>query len=259
LENTKHSFKCGPFEVLRIAHAGHQHMKEINAQGDIVLKACRRNHFLAYRPSLSQGKLVEADKQKWAMEMPAGQHRIQKSWAADRYTWLSDAGVPKAPDWSFKTGANVKCIEDMEDATCFAEEGSKILLSSWLEDPDLCEGVEDPGVSLDVDEDALEGMVAINAQMAVKLRRREQAVHELTTSQAPDQKQKAKKAEDRAKIRLALKEVLPEWKEQLKGELKEFSRAQLLRALVPVAGKSSKQKKDEVRKASQAFKCEPNC
>ncbi len=67
MEGARHSFKCGPFEVLRIAHAGHPHMKEINAQGDIVLKACRRNHFLAYRPSLSQGKLVEVGEQKWAM------------------------------------------------------------------------------------------------------------------------------------------------------------------------------------------------
>ncbi len=79
---------------------------------------------------------------------------------------------------------------------------------------------------MDADEDDLEGMVAINAQMSVKLRRREQAVHELTTSQAPDKKYKEKKAEDRAKIRLALKEVLPEWKEQLKGEMKNCSRAQ---------------------------------
>jgi hypothetical protein len=132
LEGVKHVFKCGPFEVLRIAHAGHQHMKEINAQGDIVLKACRRNHFLAYRPSLSQGKLVKAGEQKWAMEMPEGQHRIMASWAEGRYQWLNDAGVPKAPDWSFKTGANVKSIEDMEDATCLAEEGSKIMRSSWL-------------------------------------------------------------------------------------------------------------------------------
>ncbi len=99
---------------------------------------------------------------------------------------MNDAGVPKAPEWSFKTGANVKSIEDMEDVSCFGDEGSKIMLSSWLEDPDLCDGVEDPGVSLDIDEDELEGMVAINAQMSVKLRRREQAVHELTTSQAPE-------------------------------------------------------------------------
>ncbi len=245
--------------MVRSVKTGHQHMKEINAQGDIVLKACRRNHFLAYRPSLSQGKLVKAGEQKWAMEMPEGQHRSQKSWADDRYTWLNDAGVPKAPNWSFKTGANVKSIEDMEDVSCLGDEGSKIWRASWLEDPVLCDGVEDPGVSLDIDEDDLEGMVAISAHMSVKLRRREQAVHELTTSQAPDKKSKEQKAEDRAKIRLALKEVLPEWKAQLQDELKEFSRAQLLKALVPVAGKPGRQNKDELKKAGQVFKCNPTC
>ena len=73
-------------------------MVEHNAKEDIVLKGLRANGMLCHKPV--DGKLVKTEVDTKLRELPVGQHRMKQSWLKDRYNWLDEKGVPKAPDWS---------------------------------------------------------------------------------------------------------------------------------------------------------------
>ena len=160
------------------------------------------------------------------------------SWHKDRYNWLNAKGVPKDADWSEGCGPGIEGVEDMEDATHNAEEGCKVQLQSWKEDPTLRLGVHEPAVSLDFDGDGLEALTRVKERFALEVRRRTQIVDELLSDQRKSDARRNRKQKSRAKIKLALKALLPEWRAQMRGQLGEFSRRQLLEVLIPQAGVS---------------------
>lgn len=77
-------FVCGLYEMLSIAAAAHEWQVSLNLKDEIVLKGLRRNGMLAYRPSLTEGKLVRSDTQKWAEDKPEGNHRMPEKWLKKR-------------------------------------------------------------------------------------------------------------------------------------------------------------------------------
>jgi hypothetical protein len=231
MQDQSASFRCGPYEVLRISYEAHVHMVELNAKENTVVRALRRNGMLSYRPSLSQNKMVRSDEQDWASgeDMKEGSHRIPKCWFDDRYSWL-EGGIPQKPEWE-RCGADVKCPQDMEDPTAHGDQGAKVELACWKDDEELKHGVEEPCIEIDVDEDGLESLDAISLQRSVKLARRHAEVDKLLTKQvtAPD----AVKQNKRAKIRSALRTVTAEWRADQRDMLSKYSRAQLLQSLCP--------------------------
>ena len=69
------TFKCGPKQVLRVAHGCHEAMVERNASENVVLAGLRRNGMLSWRPCLSRRCLVRSDSQPWAQKLPEGSQR----------------------------------------------------------------------------------------------------------------------------------------------------------------------------------------
>ena len=113
--------------MLEIAFAAHEYMEEMNVVKNVVLAGLRRNGMLAYRPSLSAKKLVRACEQPWAAKLSQGSHRMPARWLEDRFSWLSDDGVPLKPDYS-NLGDGVKVFEDMIDPV-LSEESDKTMLT----------------------------------------------------------------------------------------------------------------------------------
>jgi hypothetical protein len=79
-------FKCGPYEMVKIAHAGHKAMVAHNEKSNLVLAAMRRNGFLHWRPD-GEGKLVLSELQDWCknpgtdlVKLVEGSHRLKPSW-----------------------------------------------------------------------------------------------------------------------------------------------------------------------------------
>ena len=58
---TRATFKCGPYEQLRIACEALEKLDADNVDTSNLLAAMRRNGFLALRPDLEQGRLVRVD------------------------------------------------------------------------------------------------------------------------------------------------------------------------------------------------------
>ena len=65
------SLKCGPFELLKVISASLKRLEQVTLEENLVLAAARRNGMLAWRPSVSQGMLVDAGKQAWCKDVPA--------------------------------------------------------------------------------------------------------------------------------------------------------------------------------------------
>ncbi len=234
-EGVKAKFRCGPYEILRVAYEGHMYVKEKNATEDLILRACRRNYLMSKRPSLSQQRLLRCDEQAWCADMPEGSHRIMSSWATGRYSWVDPKDVPLDAEWD-KCGKGVEVVEDMEDATTHGPEGSKVGLRSWAQRKDLKDGVEEPALAIEADEEDLGGAEANATFLGVKLRRRKQLTDTLLSKQGADPKRKAKRHLEKQKIRLALAEVGEQWREFQHGQMEFHSRFQLVEAFIPHAG-----------------------
>ena len=232
MEGQSASFRCGPYEVLRISYEAHVHMVELNAKENTVLRALRRNGMLSYRPSLTQNKMVRTDEQDWASgeDMKEGSHRIPKCWFEDRYSWCEE-GIPQKPQWE-RCGDDIKGPQDMEDPTAHGEEGAKVELACWKDDEVLKDGVEEPAIMIEVDEDGLESLDAMSLQRSVKVARRLAEVDKLMTSQVK-QPTDGLKHQKRAQIRSAVRRVKAEWRTDQRELLSKYSRAQLLQALCP--------------------------
>ena len=132
------NFKRTPLEEIKIAHAGHVHLEELNSKQNLVVAGLRRNGLLSWRPDVEKKSFVRADSQPWCKDLAEGSHRYPKSWLADRYSWLSEDGVPCEADWK-SCGKRVKTHKDMEDATAHGEEGAVVKMSCWADVPELKE------------------------------------------------------------------------------------------------------------------------
>ena len=254
-------FKCGPYEILRISYEAHVHMEQKNEAENTVLAGMRQNFMLSYRPNLRTGKMERCDTQEWCQQaeeeektsgrMSEGSHRIQSSWAENRYNWLDEHGRPNPPEWQ-KCGKEVQAPEDMEDATSNGEAGCKIKLASWEKDEVLKEGVEENCIMIDdVGEDVLGGVESTRFLESVKARRLKVEVDKLLTEQGPKaDKEQLKKKDARQKLRAAVRMASEEWRKEQHELMKKFSRKQLLSIFIPSAGHKVKAKpKPEAEKA----------
>ena len=166
------SFRCGPYEVLRVAYAAPVHIEKINAESNIVLKGLRRNGMLSYRPDLTQRCLKRADEEKWTQGLPLGSHRYPERWLTDRFAWMTETGEPLEPEFR-KCGKGVSRLEDMQDFEPNGPEGCKVQLSTWQGAmwqgaPELAQGFELPYLSIEADGEDLDA--AVVAELAEELR-----------------------------------------------------------------------------------------
>jgi hypothetical protein len=235
------SFKCGHYEILKISFEGHEYMESLNAENQKVLMGSRRNGMLSYRPSLSAGKLVRSEEQEWAKDMPESSHRIPKSWWHKRYEGMDEDGVPKQPEWR-SCGSKVETHEDMVDVTSFGPENGTVKLASWKDIEELKNGIEEPCISIEIDEDGLEGLEAMHLQKSVKEQRLNVEVNKMLTQQVKKPAATIHKRHKRAMLRKLGRKTLRKWREGQRSLLGEYSRLQLLGALVPVAGAKKKKK-----------------
>ena len=107
-----------------------------------------RNYLLSYRPDFEQQRLVKAIDEPWAKGFTEGNHRIRKEWAAERYQWLDDQGVPSPLPFQ-QMGAGVACMADMEEHSYHGPEGAKVSLASWQGTEE--ESVQEVSVNLDLE------------------------------------------------------------------------------------------------------------
>ena len=129
-EGVEPCYKCGPYEILRIAYKACKYVEQQNLETQLLLKCLRQNGFLAYRPDFEKKCLVKVEdienpRQTWADDKPIGSHRLKKAWVAKRWDNV-EHGIPKQPNWD-GSGLGVKKIEDMEDATQHGDIKGKVV------------------------------------------------------------------------------------------------------------------------------------
>ena len=243
-ENTNCIFRCGPYECLRIAVEACKYVEKQNKETNNLLKCPRGCGWLARRPDFEAKKMVTVEHEPWAKEFPLGNHRMPAAWIEERLKFVDADGVPVEANWD-GSGPGVKTVEDMEDVTQHGDLGCKVQLECLKEQhPD---GIEEPSVVLECDADLSSEMPddksfleQINAEVE---QRRKRAVDEfLSTQVKAGDKKKKEKQQARAKIKDALRVLLPRWRKQMRVEGLKFSRKQLLEALVPRAGEKGKRK-----------------
>jgi hypothetical protein len=72
--------KCGPYEILRITYEAICHIEQQKSDHEVLLKAMRRNGYLAYRPDFEQQKLIPVDESSpWVKGKPQGNHRMPQA------------------------------------------------------------------------------------------------------------------------------------------------------------------------------------
>jgi hypothetical protein len=127
-QKVRSTFKTVAFEMMWILSKAQSEIEHQCLETDFVLQAARRNHLLAWRPRLAENKFVEAEEEGWASEFPAGSHRIDKGWAADRLKWLLPSGKAPAPDWSLQDKAASEA--DLEEISYI--ESEKLQMSRYF-------------------------------------------------------------------------------------------------------------------------------
>ena len=244
-EKTPCILKCGPYEILRITYEAVCYIEQQNLEFEVLLKALRRNGYLAYRPDFANQKLVPVDENEpWVKDKPQGNHRMPAAWIEQRYSFLNDHGIPLEANWE-NCGAGVKKVEDMEDATSHGPLGCRVQLECCKETHP--KGLLEPSVSLecgvDVDENDEDDIGGLLKLKELEHNRRRVAIDKHLTSQVPKQELSAKAAQ-RAKINQSLKILLPAWREEMRKKVGiECSRKQMLQALIPKAGETKKTEK----------------
>ena len=216
------SFRCGPLEILRIAYESHMAVKELNERENLVLAGLRRNSTLSLRPCLRTRRTVRSDTQDWCKNLPEGSHRYPRSWLEHRYEWQTPEGVPMKPTWE-KCGANVKEAEDMEDYTNHGPESCKVKLSCWGAGTELGEGVEEPLVSIECDQEKLD--LKLNVEIANEAKAA--LVAEFVDSVVSKTEDNGRKATDKKRRKLqrqAMRNALRTWRQEQRKLLNEYSR-----------------------------------
>lgn len=237
------NFKCGPYEVLKLAFEAHSHCAEVSIKNNLVLAGLRRNGMLSWRPVPEENKFVRSDSQPWAKDLPEGSHRYPSSWLRMRYDWLHEDG-PEEPLWD-KCGKHAGSLEDMADTCYHGLEGDKVRLGCWKGSA-LEKGEDEPCIVIDADEENLEAKLCTEMHQRSREAKRNEILDKmLSGGQKPGGKEKANKTM-RAKRRLArasMRKALKVWRVEQREMLKQYSRQQLLEALVPAAGaKTARQK-----------------
>jgi len=257
------SHRVGQYELLRIAAAAHDHMVELNLEKNVVLAGLRRNGMLAWRPSLSQGKLVRSDEQEWTKSLPQGNHRMPAEWMKQRHEWMVD-GIPQKPEWK-GCGAGVKGIEDMTDIVPETGSDVKLVLKSWAADPELkkdkelLEGLPEHGVILEFDEQFAADLsldeTVLEMRQAIDEARKSFVENKWMKKQIVSSGARQRRKERRVMTRRYARGLLKIWKAEQAELLSKYSRRQLLAAFIATAGakkkKKNKNKSKDGKKASE--------
>jgi len=243
-------FKCGPYELLRVAQAGQQALEKQNLEHHTILSAAWRNGLLSWRPSLVKGVLERSDSQQWAAELKEGSGRLHSKWLDNRYSYLDATGKPVEPDWSRSDSAAE--LADMEELDYSSRQAENRYLTSLQKEP-LPEYHIELG---DVEEADAEIFSAEAALMQKPPRERFQdakALQLLTDAKEPEVV-KDKKAEKKS-MRRARLVFRKEFRQQVKTQMaKGLSREEVLRSIVAQA-KVQKSKKKSNKKTLEATLC----
>ena len=221
------------------------------------VKGCRR-------PKIGEKRFVRVADEAWAQEryekgsskegqlkFPFKSHRLRSSWIEKRFDHLDEEGIPKKMrlaieeeeqnyDEPAKLSDNVlkDCEELHEKGELTKEELEDLRGETWFEQ-ELLIAVEMPEM------EKYKEIMKTPAQM-----RRERGIDEHLTSQVPRQRtrsraqvEKAREKKHQRKIRIANKR---EELSKLKSE--GYSRAALLRTVVPKAGSKSQKVKVNIKK-----------
>jgi hypothetical protein len=87
---------------MKVLYGSVMEFKKVADEGELVLRALRRNGHLAYIPKDGKFQKLTEELCPWISKMelgPLGSHRYPKSWLDERYSWTI-GGVPQKPDWS---------------------------------------------------------------------------------------------------------------------------------------------------------------
>ena len=221
---------------LALHHCMEEMMKR-NEERWWVLKGLRRNGWLAVRPNLETSRM-EWVEEEWAEGMPLGSSRIPHGWLKQRASWLREDGVIEVPRWEKAAGATE--VADLAEW-------------SYLEGSNEQGEEEEEEPVLDCLDD-LDWAQAASLQLSPELRRlawlrgRKESAEQKDLAKRRREKRK-KRAEVRKKTALTAEE-----KEEVKSKLQKTSRDEMMRRLVPAAGKKAAQSKKKGKTLSLAKK-----
>ena len=255
MKGEKESFKCGPEEMIRIAQAGHQHLVEVNAKEQIVLKGLRRNGMLQWRPDVVERCLKDCDLDDIFKDMPFGSHRMREDWMTNRKDWLQADGRPKAADWSRSDAAEK--LEDLEEQDyCYKEKEFQKDYTVKIGEKDI----KCPVIDIDCDEQALFSDKAVLESMHPKLRREIQTKFTGARTPAQLRARAAAKQVEKQRLKDCVAHMQEDWKEWVSESLIMTARKDLAKQLIPkVVGPKGdrKNKAKTMQKEVVAVKVKP--
>ena len=185
---------------------------------------------------------MRSDSQPWAKNLPEGSHRYPSRWLRTRYDWLHEDG-PEEPQWG-KCGKHAAKLEDMVDVCYHGIEGEKVKFACWR-GTSLAEGVDEACIVIEADEEDLDAKMRQEMRLRSREARRNEIIDKMLSGsgQRPGGKEKAanKKAmrARRRQSRASMRKALKSWRNEQRELLKQYSRKQLLEALVPAAGEQA--------------------
>lgn len=225
-------YKCGPYEMMRVADRMHREMVRQNEEHNAVLRAGRQAGWLEYRPSSTPGKLALADKQPWALDLPARSQSISGEMRRNRRAYVQD-GVPVP-------FSETELQSETLGAGLLTEPAS-----NTFQQGELCLDMEPDFVGTEAEKAELEQRLLPVSQRAALLKAVVQQVTRQTTK---------KKKPHKLRTRAQRKELVRKWKErQGKKTAQETLKSMVLQG-VNKAHQGRKQKARAGRKKQKGHK-----
>ena len=239
-EHSRAYLKCTPAEILEVVSKSVAAIRSLDERQSVVLRGMRRNGWLHMKLEPATGRLRlarEVMDSQWLSDHPETSHRIPDSWWRLRTLVMSEVGRLEPPNWG-NCGDHAECFEDTMDL--FPEQGPdephglKVLAGKEVESL----GVELEMVVEEGDPLLAEVLEAVRPKLPKAVSASELEGVNSETLKAAKQKYRAKRRKMRAEVRRL---------RRLADMHGEYSRAQLLSALVPEAkgGEQKKRKKAE--------------
>ena len=198
------SFKCGYYEMIRVAYETFVQLKELQYSRGTLLAAARRNGWLSFRPSLSSGKMEDSSQQAWASGYPEGNHRMKHSWIEARKRLIDESGklLPVYDE---------DPLENQCDHAPHGDEGAHISLASWTVG-DEKKMVEEPEAVLEctavADELGAEELAEELEPLKVRRERQMKVIVDPSLTVLQKAAQIREKWGKKAKMKLAVKEAI---------------------------------------------------
>ena len=239
LKGIRAEFKCGAYEIMKIAAKAHKFQEERNDNTQWVLRSGRNNGHLAFRPDFSIGKLVKSDSQEWASKIPMGSHRIPDEWFRWRYSWLDGRGIPQKPDFLQVEESSEAALAG--EAEYCQQEGFMRKLSSM---PSVSFEEHHASIDFDLADDQHHEVAAAlcDQELPSKIRRRSQLADALGADFTSASSKTMSDKFMRSKRKQAEKVLLAKGIQMLQMQLGKMSRSEALAKMVAKAGTSKGQK-----------------